>query len=430
MLTTNISSVPPVENNIDFTLDDFLQFYRSVASQSFQKASPHYSALTLMRDRLFRYISSLTAEDAAAINFTAIHRKMLVEQIATLLEKDMMTIPLNSQKLGALIQDISRNGERLKKITTSSEKDALLSCLTTINEECQAAEPIADTVPAQLKTGVSSTEQNVIAQGVNHYTSLPAVTLNRQGLEKLHHHEWLSAVEYFQQAVAAEHQIATECHQSPNMNNIATYDRNMANAYYLQGMSLQHSQQYPDAIVIYNKALVASKAIPTDFYSTEDKGFSIGCHRDISLCENYFANLLLDTNQVTDAIQHYKLAINELDKIASAFHSDNDTESVSIYKRNLAFACNKKGDEFYEQKAYTEAITYYEFAQQAIAEVDPEHRQAYDAADECLYQINKEMAKLNKTISMAMNRNAFFRPIDPAPDEMDQEPPLKKRRLH
>jgi tetratricopeptide (TPR) repeat protein len=433
MLTTNISSVPQFENNVDFSLDDFLQFYRSIASQSYQKSFLHHSALTLVREKLFRYVSSLTAEDGSLLNFTALNRKMLIEQMTSLLAKNIITSSLDPKKLTVMIQDISRSGETLKKITTSDDKDALLGYLTNINDECQAMEPVANTVPEQLKTGFSKAEQNTIVYGANYFSSLPAIALCNQGLEKLQQQEWQNAVEYFQQAITAEYQIAEECHVLPNIRNIYIYDRNIAYAFHMAAFSLQQAQNYSEAITTYNKSITAIQAIPTNFRNAEDPGTYICCHRDIAICENHFANNLFHSDQLSEAIVHYKLAISELAKIPDATQNDFDAESVSIYKRNLASALNKKGHQFSRQKNFVEAVMHYESAELTIAEIKQEWRHESDSAGEDIYKANKEYAQSCRDIGMvATNRNAFFNNAErsySAPEAEPQEPARKKRRL-
>jgi tetratricopeptide (TPR) repeat protein len=433
MLTTNIPSLPPIENNINFTLDDFLQFYRSVASPSYQRSSMHHNALTLVREKLFRYASSLISADVSSVNFTAIHRKILAEQISTLLQKNIIVSDLDLKKQTAIVQDILRNGEIFKAIISLDDEDSLLGCLTNINDECQAREPVVNTVPAHLKTGVSKTEQNTIVYGANNFPSLPAVMLCNKGLEKLKLNEWQNAVEYFQQSIATENQIAEECHLSPNISNISICNRNIVYAFHMAGFSLQQAQNYSDSIAAYNKALVATQAISKNLRNTQDTDTCACCHRDIAICENYFANSLFNTDQISEAIIHYKLAISELDKIPDAVHNDFDSGNVSIYKRNLAFALNKKGHQFFEQKNFVEAATHYESARIMIAGIKPEWRQENDSAVECIYQDNKELARANNDDNKtANNRNVFFKKsvISPsAPVVSSEEPERKKRKL-
>ena len=432
MLTTNMPSVPPIENNVAFTLDDFLLFYRGIASQSYQQLSQHHSGLTLVREKLFRYVSSLVTEDVSSLNFTAIHRKILVEQTTALLQKNIIISPLDPKKLAAMLQDISSNGEILKVIITPDDKDSLVNDLININDECQGMEPVANMVPAQLKTGVSKAEQNTIVYGANSFSSLPAITLCNKGLEKLQHQEWQNAVEYFQQAITAEYQIAEECHLQPNIGNVTIYNRNIAYAFHMAGFSLQQTQHYADAIATYNKALVEIQAIPTNLYNAKDTDVFICCHRDVAICENLFANSLFETNQILEAIPHYKLAISELGKIPGTFHNDFDAQSISIYKRNLAFALNKKGQQFFEQQHFMESMQYHESAKLMIAEIQPEWRLEGDAAAERIYQVNKEIAQINKDTKDSVatsNRNAFFKKPRSAPEFKHQESHYKKRKL-
>jgi tetratricopeptide (TPR) repeat protein len=428
MLTTNIPSVPPVENNVAFTLDDFLHLYRSVASQSYQQSSHHHSTLTLVRDKLFRYASSLVTDDASLINFTAIHRKMLVDQMTPLLQNNILA--LDSNKIAVISQDILSNGKILSAIMTTDDKDSLVNDLLIINDECQAMQPVVNSIPAQLKTGVSKAEQNTIVYGASYFSSLPAITLCNKGLEKLQHQEWQNAVEYFQQAIAAEYQIAEECHLAPNISNIALYNRNMAYAFHMAAFSLQQSQQYADAIETYNKALAIIQAIPANLHNTQDTDVSICCHRDVAICENLLANKLFETNQILEAIEHYKLAISMVDKIPGTFHNENDAISHTIYKRNLAFALNKKGQQYFEEHNFTESIKYHESARIIIAEIQPEWRQEGDSAAECIYQVNKEIAQINKDkAAISNNRNTLFKKSRSAPEMTDREHHSKKRKM-
>jgi tetratricopeptide (TPR) repeat protein len=433
MLTTNIPSVPQSENNVDFTLDDFLQFYRNIASQSYQKSSPHHSVLTLVREKLFRYVASLIAEDISLINFTPLHRKSLVGQMTTLLQKNIITSPLEPKKLAVMVQDILRNGETLKTIITPDDKDALPGYLTNINDECQAMEPVANTASVQLKTGLSKTEQNTIVYGENYFSSLPAIALCNRGLEKLKQQEWQNAVEYFQQAIAAEYHIAEECHIPPNLSNIYLYDRNIAYTFNMEGFSLQQAGNYSGAITTYNKSIVTIQAIPTYFRNAQDPDTSILCHRNISMCENYFANSLYHINQLSEAILHYKLAISEIEKIPEANHNDFDSLNVSIYKRYLSFTLNNKGNEFFDQKKFAEALMHYESAKLTITEIKPEWRQENDSIVEAMLQANKELAQINIDIGMVTaNRNAFFNTTKRScaePEAEPEEPPRKKQKL-
>jgi len=379
MLRDNTSSAPDSETkaimidykeskDVTLTTEDFETFYRLIAKSSYNKFSSYADVLILLRKSYYEFITAVLLNK----KILSAKKSIMNSQIDMLKEKDFFEHQFDLKKLALLKKDIHDDGKALKiQIPQDDRKDFIL-LLNNITDEYENSLPQENTVPATLKTGISSIEQASIIQNVTFFHSLPSLTLCDRGNEFLKKREWEKASELFASAIAAEYEIANELKTSANEHNILIYKQNLMYAIKMKAIALQNDGEFTEAIETYQRIITIYNNLPKYVITKKIQEFLRNIYRQLAITFDLLAIKNFNEEDIDNAIAKHKDAIATLQKIDPSFMTEEDDFILSNFQRNLIFVLNEQGDDNNHQKSYETAIKNYQEALDILCSIKPE----------------------------------------------------------